>query len=178
MNRLLISAALAFGLVAPAQAEMLMVANIQLSGGSAVFELYDEPAALPECRGGNAGGVIAKMRTKSKTVGYGTGCWVADDKGFIHLLVKSFDDGRTRETSLHKSRFTAPQPAKPAGEAKRLIDQADALDDACRGGSGDNPKTQAACSKRDAVMAKIDSMGWCWGPDDAIGANKGWMRCQ
>lgn len=181
MKKILIAVAAAFAIAAPAEAKMIYVAKVPLSGGSSVFEIYDDAAMLPECQGLAAGALIAKIETPTKTIGYGTGCWSAAPGGKIRVLVKSFDDGVVRQINLSSSQFTAPQSSKPSGptgEAKRLIAQADVLDNQCRGGSGDNPKTMQACEKRDATVEKVISLGWCWGPDEAVGANKGWVRCQ
>ncbi|KAF1003692.1 MAG: hypothetical protein GAK36_00200 [Pseudomonas sp.] len=51
------------------------------------------------------------------------------------------------------------------------------LNEACRGGSGDSPETQRYCDRRDEAYSEIESRGWCWGPDDAIGADKSWIAC-
>ncbi|MDR6850365.1 hypothetical protein [Sphingomonas sp. BE137] len=46
----------------------------------------------------------------------------------------------------------------------------------CRGHSGDDPTTIAACDRRDAMIAEVNKKGWCWGPDEAIEADRHWMR--
>lgn len=66
----------------------------------------------------------------------------------------------------------------PAGNAKKLIEQQTALNSKCRGGSGDSPATQAACADRDKLSKQIEAAGWCWGPEDAVGADKRWIRCR
>jgi len=58
-----------------------------------------------------------------------------------------------------------------------LLAEVDKLNDQCRGGSGDSPKTTEACDKRDAKFNEVAARGWCWGPKDAIGADQHWMRC-
>ena len=58
-----------------------------------------------------------------------------------------------------------------------LLAEVDKLNDQCRGGSGDSPKTTEACDKRDAKFNEVVARGWCWGPKDAIGADQHWMRC-
>jgi hypothetical protein len=64
----------------------------------------------------------------------------------------------------------------PDGVAK-LITREDDLNDKCRGGSGDNPSTQAICDERDRLFSSIRAKGWCWGPDDQPESQKKWMPC-
>lgn len=61
---------------------------------------------------------------------------------------------------------------------KILIEKIESLNDLCRGGSGDDPKTEKACEEIDSVMKKLESSGWCWGPDSAIEADKKWIKCK
>lgn len=74
---------------------------------------------------------------------------------------------------------TTIQPATPPGMEKyaALISQIDALNDTCRGGPGDSRKTMDACDKRDQLMADAQQSNLCWGPQDAIGAEKHWIHC-
>lgn len=57
-----------------------------------------------------------------------------------------------------------------------LLDREAKLNNACKG-EGDNPATQSACDRRDAADKQLNKLGWCWGPDAAIEADKRWMRC-
>lgn len=69
--------------------------------------------------------------------------------------------------------------AKLLGEDKpAILYEIDALNDRCRGGSGDDPKTEDACRKRELKIDEAQRQGWCWGPMHAIGADKRWMRCR
>jgi hypothetical protein len=61
---------------------------------------------------------------------------------------------------------------------KALIVRIEKLNGQCRGGSGDDPKTQQACDQREAAMMQAKNSGWCWGPDSAIGSEKHWIRCE
>lgn len=70
------------------------------------------------------------------------------------------------------------QSSEPTGDAKRLMDQVATLNSKCRGGSGDSPATVAACADRAKATRQLQTMGWCWGPEDAIGADKRWVRCR
>lgn len=47
----------------------------------------------------------------------------------------------------------------------------------CRGGSGDDPKTMAACRERGKTGREIDARGWCYGKKDQIGAQYQWHAC-
>lgn len=58
-----------------------------------------------------------------------------------------------------------------------LLSEVDALNEQCRGGSGDDPKTRIACDSREAQFAEVSARGWCWGPRSAINEDKHWMRC-
>lgn len=55
---------------------------------------------------------------------------------------------------------------KPPKNVASLIADYYLLDDKCRGGSGDNPETMKSCDKRDAIVDKIQTKGWCWGKED------------
>jgi hypothetical protein len=63
-------------------------------------------------------------------------------------------------------------------DVQKLMSQQEKFNEQCRGGSGDNPKTIAACKDRDKLYQEIVKAGWCWGPDDAFGYQKHWVRCQ
>ncbi|VTV17521.1 hypothetical protein WDL1P1_00454 (plasmid) [Variovorax sp. WDL1] len=49
--------------------------------------------------------------------------------------------------------------ADEASELKALVERQNSQ---CRGGSGGDPKTMAACDDRTATMAKLKRLGWCW----------------
>ena len=34
-----------------------------------------------------------------------------------------------------------------------------------------------ACDMREKAAEELQRMGWCWGPNDAIGADKHWIKC-
>lgn len=60
---------------------------------------------------------------------------------------------------------------------KAQIDQAERLNDRCRGGSGDDPATMEACEKRDAAYNRLEKSGWCFGKDDDASYQRTWQRC-
>lgn len=35
----------------------------------------------------------------------------------------------------------------------------------------------AACDQRERLMQEAEKAGWCWGPQDAYGNEKHWIRC-
>ena len=63
-------------------------------------------------------------------------------------------------------------------DIKILLDKESALNDRCRGGSGDDPQTQKYCDQRDETFGQLKSKGWCYGPDEAPGYQKSWRKCQ
>lgn len=58
-----------------------------------------------------------------------------------------------------------------------LIANYRALNSICRGGSGDDPRTQKACAERDRVVAGLQQAGYCHGRRGQIGAQMSWHRC-
>jgi hypothetical protein len=68
----------------------------------------------------------------------------------------------------------AEQPPTAVG---KLIAQLEPLNDACRGGSGDDPATQKECAQRDQKFNQIKKAGWCLGPDSAPAYQQTWMAC-
>jgi ribosomal protein L32 len=65
----------------------------------------------------------------------------------------------------------------PPDDVAKLITREKAVDEKCRGGSGDDTNTQTACNERDALFSEIKSKGWCWGPDNKAEYQKDWMPC-
>lgn len=47
----------------------------------------------------------------------------------------------------------------------------------CRGGSGHDPKTFAACDERDAYGKRLAQLGWCYGRKGELGYQMSWHRC-
>lgn len=64
--------------------------------------------------------------------------------------------------------------ARPAG----LISQWEDQNSACRGGRGDVPETDLACERREAIGAKLDVVGWCYGREGEFGYQMRWHQCQ
>lgn len=97
------------------------VAEIPLSGGSAIYEFYMDRTLLPECQnaGSHPGGLIANIKTPKGIVPYGTGCWIARMGGDIWIAVKSFDDGVVRETVIHNSKLKPTNSSESQSESKK-----------------------------------------------------------
>ncbi|RCU26713.1 hypothetical protein DVA80_05975 [Acinetobacter baumannii] len=57
--------------------------------------------------------------------------------------------------------------------------QYEKLNDSCRGGSGDDPKTIESCEERDTLYVDIKNGGWCWGSENenAAGNDLNWLPC-
>lgn len=60
---------------------------------------------------------------------------------------------------------------------KQAVGVYEFLNELCRGGSGDNPKTQQACDNRDNLESIIQRAGWCYGHYDQPSYLKKWERC-
>lgn len=70
-------------------------------------------------------------------------------------------------------------PAPPPDIAT-MKEREQALNEKCRGGSGDLPETQKACDERDQLITKLAAAGVCWGdPNDDTQSNVDmtWQRC-
>lgn len=71
----------------------------------------------------------------------------------------------------------APTPAAPAGEPTALLARWADENEACRGGSGDDPATDKACVARNATDAELKQAGWCYGENAAYGYQSEWRPC-
>lgn len=58
-----------------------------------------------------------------------------------------------------------------------LVAEERALNDECRGGSGDDPRTHEACAGRDALAQQLGTRGWCYGTQDQAEYQKQWQKC-
>jgi hypothetical protein len=47
----------------------------------------------------------------------------------------------------------------------------------CRGGHGDDPRTDAACAARMTYDAKLSAIGWCYGDQGEFEYQKTWHKC-
>lgn len=96
-------------------AGIVSTATLLRGGGKVIFDLYDEPALLPECSGRNDLGATARSEVNGKAVPYGAGCWIAGADGFVTMKIKSFDDGIVRTSRVHSSEFKSASVAPKTG---------------------------------------------------------------
>ncbi len=75
--------------------------------------------------------------------------------------------------------YLKKQPNEIPNIIKTKISQYEKLNDSCRGGSGDDPKTNESCEARDALYVDIKNGGWCWGSENqnAAGSDLNWLPC-
>ncbi|HHH9441325.1 TPA: hypothetical protein ACP32N_003264 [Pseudomonas aeruginosa] len=78
-------------------------------------------------------------------------------------------NAHVKNEETHKIRSSA--------DIQSLISEFDRLNDECRGGSGDNPKTMDACNKRDSLYKTVEAAGWCYGENSTYGYQKTWNPC-
>ncbi|MDQ0318978.1 hypothetical protein QO002_001116 [Pararhizobium capsulatum DSM 1112] len=69
------------------------------------------------------------------------------------------------------------QTDKKAREPLRIISQWERQNGDCRGGPGNSAETLRACDRRDAVGAKLDAVGWCYGREGEYGYQMEWHVC-
>ncbi|TPI27106.1 hypothetical protein FJW07_31510 [Mesorhizobium sp. B3-1-9] len=67
--------------------------------------------------------------------------------------------------------------ATKATSPAKLIGQWQVADENCRGGSGDDPKTEKACSARDALARQLETAKWCYGKNGQSRYQYKWHRC-
>jgi hypothetical protein len=66
---------------------------------------------------------------------------------------------------------------KNASEPVRIISQWQDEDGICRGVSGNSPEILKACDRREAIGAKLEAVGWCYGRPGEYGYQMNWHRC-
>jgi len=69
------------------------------------------------------------------------------------------------------------QTDKNAREPLRIISQWQAQNGDCRGGAGNSEETLKACDRREAVGAKLEAVGWCYGREGEAGYQMEWHIC-
>ncbi|TGE01752.1 hypothetical protein [Methylobacterium nonmethylotrophicum] len=67
--------------------------------------------------------------------------------------------------------------AGPATDVPRLLRDWTAQNGTCRGGSGDDPATLAACERRDVLHQRLTAAGWCYGRPGDAGYQRVWRPC-
>lgn len=69
------------------------------------------------------------------------------------------------------------QTDKKAREPLRIISQWQTQNGDCRGGAGNSEETLKACDRREAVGAKLEAVGWCYGREGEAGSQMEWHIC-
>ena len=67
--------------------------------------------------------------------------------------------------------------ARAQSAASELIHLWDSANDRCRGGGGDDPKTNAACDERERYSTRLDELGFCYGHQGDYGSDMYWHHC-
>lgn len=129
-------------------------------------------------------------RRNRQPIPYADGCWHVTSENNILMELRGLDDGKDFQKTYTVAQLAKwpinknvkwvdyiVEPEKPDAKIQDQIHYIDQLNDKCRGGSGDDPATMQACNMRDKAGEQLKKQGWCWGPDDAIGADKHWIRC-
>lgn len=62
-------------------------------------------------------------------------------------------------------------------DVAELVAASQAENELCRDQPGGSSISDSACARRDELSRQLAHKGWCWGPDDAIEADKRWMKC-
>ena len=99
------------------------------------------------------------------------GCYLMNNRG--NPVIK-WSTGRIEE--LDGTFFNLKK--SPSAEVIKLMRQEEQLNSQCRGGSGNAPATMAACEKRENILAKIKTQGWCWGTEGQYGYEQDWTKCE
>lgn len=87
------------------------------------------------------------------------------------------DEGKAPDkptsATAEASAATNSNPVSHPLDAKPLMNQAEAENDHCRGGHGDNPETMRACNRRQKLLTELERRGWCLEEN----AEQHWVRC-
>jgi hypothetical protein len=67
----------------------------------------------------------------------------------------------------------AVTPDLAASDLKFLMQSAEAENEQCRGGHGDDPETMHACNRRQELLVRLERRGWCF---EETG-DKRWLKC-
>ena len=82
------------------------------------------------------------------------------------------------EPAIGAGPATATEDADAAIREIPIVAKYIALNDRCRGGSGDDDATMRACEERDTLLPEVERQGYCWGnAADQSEADRRWQRC-
>lgn len=123
-------------------------------------------------------------------VGETPACWYNEELRGDDIVVLCTTIGNEMDGGSASCQFVSPSrfmdvsslprsadfamPAEPTGKARELVDRFFASNTKCRS----SPDAYQACDQRKATMGELRKLGWCWGPEDAAGYEKHWVRCQ
>lgn len=157
-------------------AKQVGVGEVTINGQILKAVLFDDPAINPKCREVNPSAMQAMFYLNENSFAHG--CWMPF-QGEIHTQITRYDTDETKAYIFSPAIFkmTESENEQEDTKIKSLIDKEESLNNLCRGGSGDDPNTQKACEDRESLFKEIETLGWCWGPEDAIGAEKTWVKC-
>jgi len=94
------------------------------------------------------------------------------DPSFASLFYKDIEPANEGE------RKTVTEDADAAIREIPIVAKYIALNDRCRGGSGDDDATMRACEERDMLLPEVERQGYCWGSaSDSSEADRRWQRC-
>lgn len=169
----------------------LLAKNHNCKNGEAPFQNYLSAGYLIDmCHVGDVGfqlcsdyrwGFISAMLFMSEQTGKHLLCGnpAMLDNAEVFLNDKLQTNYRLRQERAVKVMFDEMldhmpcQHASPPAEVTKLIAEDETLNDKCR----NDPNAVQACSARDGVLAKLKELGWCWGHDGQVEADKKWEAC-
>lgn len=102
---------------------------------------------------------------------------IRSPNGKLQALMNSCFGGFGPIWTIPQNVLSSKYDLPVSDKVKALLRQGEELNGKCRGGSGDSPKTQIACDRRDAVYNEIEKAGVCWGRPGEIGSDKHWVLC-
>jgi hypothetical protein len=94
------------------------------------------------------------------------------DPSFASLFYKDI------EPATEGGRTTVAEDADATIREIPIVAKYIALNDRCRGGSGDDDATMRVCEERDTLLPEVERQGYCWGnASDQSEADRRWQRC-
>ena len=97
------------------------------------------------------------------------------------LLIRGmYETGEVIDYVMYRSlnKCTADSSAAEVINSSRLLlQEIDKANSKCRSLPSDSNEGTEACSNRDRLMQQAERAGWCWGPQEAYGYEKHWIKC-
>jgi hypothetical protein len=79
---------------------------------------------------------------------------------------------------LAGSAYAEPQFPDASETDEELIELWEDSNETCRGGSGNDVKTWAACAARSVYATATNERDWCYGKEGQASAELEWHRCE